>query len=127
MIKTEEELIWESYMGRNKKYISSEEIIINLDHHTEEDLEDGDLIERIRKYDTYDTTVVDLYDIDEDQWDYDEDRVDEYAETMKSDYTPVILHNNNGYWEIVDGTHRINALKGRGERYVKAYVAPINN
>ena len=64
MIKTEEELIWESYQGRNRKYISSDEIIINLDHHTEEDLEECDLIERIQKYDSYDTTSVDLDDLD---------------------------------------------------------------
>ena len=80
------------------------------------------LIERIRNYDIYKLINVDLYDIDEEQWEVDEDRVYGYVDSLDNNYTPVILHKILDWWEIIDGTHRINALKARGEKYVKAYV-----
>jgi hypothetical protein len=94
-------------------------------HHTYEDIEDGDLLQRIHKYAFWKLTEYNIDDLDLDEWSIDEDRVEEYVEKLKMnpDYPPVIIDNKSyGIPTIVDGTHRLNALAELGYKTVKAYV-----
>jgi len=96
-------------------YIMCEDI-----HHTPEDFFDGDLAERIEEYSEYRLVEIDLTSIDLDEWDICEDTVEDYMEEIKDNLDslpiPLISADNS----IIDGTHRLNALKQLG--YKKAFV-----
>ncbi len=106
-------------------------------HRNEEDFIDGDISERIGEYSKYKLELVNISDINIDEWEIDEDKVLEYEEEYKNrqDYPPIVIGDKdniscmvykNGKYvyqhTIIDGTHRVNALYNLGIDKVKAWV-----
>ena len=90
-------------------------------HGRPEDFDEGDLVHRINKFDTYEKTVMDISDLDLDEWQVDEDFVEELSKRIeKEGYHPIVYDPDEG--SIIDGTHRANALSLIGTTKIKAYV-----
>lgn len=90
-------------------------------HGRPEDFDEGDLVHRINKFDTYEKTVMDISDLDLDEWQVDEDFVEELSKRIeKEGYHPIVYDPDEG--SIIDGTHRANALNLIGKTKIKAYV-----
>ena len=90
-------------------------------HGRPEDFDEGDLIHRINKFDTYEKTVMDIDDLNLDEWEVDEDFVEELSKRIeKEGYYPIVYDPDDG--SIIDGTHRANALNLIGKTKIKAYV-----
>ena len=90
-------------------------------HGRPEDFDEGDLIHRINKFDTYEKTVMDIDDLNLDEWEVDEDFVEELSKRIeKEGYYPIVYDPDDG--SIIDGTHRANALNLIGKPKIKAYV-----
>src|SRR6056297_976929 len=90
-------------------------------HGRSEDVEDGDLNHRLSKFDTYEKKVIDINDVDLDEWEVDEDFVEELKTKIeKGGYEPIVFDPDEG--SIIDGTHRANALHQLGYTKIKAYV-----
>lgn len=91
-------------------------------HKSPIDFEEGDLTERILRYDGFKLRKIPLSKLDLDEWAINDDVVDEYVEYLKKnpDYPPIIV----GYRAntIIDGTHRANALVKAGHTQILAYV-----
>lgn len=98
---------------------------------------DGDLGERIERFSKYTLMLVNIDEIDIEEFDLDEDKVSEYEEEFKNrnDYPPIVLdgdkdissvrYKNGKYvtqYTIIDGTHRSNALNNLGVKKIKAWV-----
>jgi Mg2+ and Co2+ transporter CorA len=92
-------------------------------HHTPEDFYDGDLAERIEEYKEYELVEVDLTtnDIDLEEWASCEDTIEEYMEEIEEDIStlPICLINHHN--SIIDGVHRLYALKNLGHTKVLVY------
>lgn len=90
-------------------------------HGRPEDFDEGDLVHRINKFDTYEKTVMDIDDLNLDEWEVDEDFVEELSKRIeKEGYYPIVYDPDDG--SIIDGTHRANALSLIGKTKIKAYV-----
>ena len=90
-------------------------------HGRPDDLEEGDLVHRINKFDTYEKTIMDIDDLDLDEWEVDEDFVEELSKRIeKEGYQPIVYDPDDG--SIIDGIHRANALHTIGKTKIKAYV-----
>jgi len=90
-------------------------------HGRPEDFDEGDLVHRINKFDTYEKTVMDIDDLNLDEWEVDEDFVEELSKRIeKEGYHPIVYDPDDG--SIIDGTHRANALNLIGKTKIKAYV-----
>lgn len=91
-------------------------------HHTPEDFFDGDLGDRIEQYEEYIVKEVNISDIQNlDEFQLDEDLVEEYTEILKKNdtYPPIVLDEE---YNIIDGTHRANALNDLGKKKIIAFV-----
>jgi len=82
---------------------------------------DGDLGDRIEKYNTYvlKEVPIDLIDLEEFtlQDDISEEYAKEYEKTGK--YPPIVLTDD---YQIIDGNHRVNALYSLGIDEILAFV-----
>lgn len=114
---------FKQFLEYKEQIISSDELVemVRKMHHTIEDLDEGDLEDRIRKHDFYKLVDADATHIDADMWNSDEDLVDDYKNLIdkKPNYPPIILDSDN---TIIDGTHRAKALKSLGYKTIKAWV-----
>lgn len=90
-------------------------------HRNYEDFEDGDLGERLEMYDKYIVKVVDINKIDTEEFQLDDDLVDEYIDKYKKTNTYPLSVITSDY-NIIDGTHRLNALKTIGITKVLVFV-----
>ena len=98
-------------------------------HYKPSDFGEGDLADRIMYYGTYELKMIPIDSVKY-NFDMDEDMVDEYAKKIgnKGDYPPIVVEPEwNGTYEIVDGTHRTEALKQLGRQVVKAYVPVVGD
>lgn len=87
-------------------------------HRNEIDLEEGDLIDRLWKFDQYVLMWLPIASINLNEFYVDEDLVKEYA-LMTSKYPPIIFDGYND--SIIDGIHRANTADLNGNQYVLAY------
>lgn len=88
-------------------------------HRNEEDFWEGNIGDRIESYTSYKAMEVSLDIISTDEYYLDDDSVEEYIEKYKKigTYPPIVLGHFDTNWgyNIIDGTHRANALKQLGE------------
>lgn len=90
-------------------------------HHQAQDIDEGDLIERIERFDRYELVELPMSALDLREWYSDEDLVDEYADDCAHSEPPPIIFQPV-YETIVDGTHRANALARLGRTTIRAWV-----
>jgi hypothetical protein len=96
-----------------------------LHHKREEDFWEGNLGERIEKYPFYIVKEIPIEQIEMDEFEIDEDDVEEYVELFKklNSYPPIVLTKKQyGYYYIIDGAHRANALRELGLKSIISFV-----
>jgi len=96
-----------------------------LHHKRKEDFWEGDLGERIEKYPFYIVKEIPIEQIEMDEFQVDDDDVEEYVELFKklNSYPPIVLTKKQyGYYYIIDGTHRANALRELGLKSIICFV-----
>lgn len=89
------------------------------------DFWEGDLGDRIEKFPYYVVKEVSIQDIGMDEYQLDEDDVEEYIEMFnkRGSYPPIVLGKKSyGYYNIIDGTHRANALRLIGLKSIICFV-----
>jgi CO dehydrogenase/acetyl-CoA synthase beta subunit len=90
----------------------------------------GTLMPFLKQFDHFILKDISLYDIDLEQYELDTVKAKEYgAQYLKSEsYPPIVVTPQSGKYtyEMIDGTHRANALKSVGLKTVKAYVGQNN-
>ena len=95
-------------------------------HRNDDDFYDGDIGERIERFPKYIVKEVMIDKICMDEYELDNDYVDEYIEKYKEigTYPPIVLgyYDNNWGYDIIDGTHRANALKILGLKTIISFV-----
>jgi glutaredoxin len=87
--------------------------------------DDSDFWERCEKYDEFVLEFVDIDELNLDEWQLDNDKVEDYIELYKSTKKyPIIVigEQENGGYTIIDGLHRANTLNELGLKKIKAYV-----
>lgn len=91
-------------------------------HYYEDDFVEGDLLDRIYKYNFYTLKEIPISKIRLDEWEVEENRVKENIEEYKNNpnYPPIIYDLENN--KIIDGIHRANALARLKIPMIKAYV-----
>src|SRR6056297_2079255 len=112
--------IYEEYKIGDK--IPSHEILEYVtSFHDVEDFDDTDFYERIMIFDYFEFKILDIEEIDLDRFNFDEEIVDEYVEIFKETkkYAPPVLKDD---LEIIDGTHRLNALNKAEVNKVMCFV-----
>lgn len=92
-------------------------------HYRRQDFEDGDIRERIEKFDLYILKEIPLDQIEK-VWTYiDDDLVEEYMEEDSKTMPPIVLGEYwKGKYEIVDGGHRVETKREKEEETIFAYV-----
>ena len=90
-------------------------------HRNQDDFTDGDISTRIEKYKQYKVETVNIEDIDIKEFDLVDEYVEDYVEELKKKktYPPIVLAHN---YQIIDGTHRANALAELGYKKIVAFV-----
>lgn len=82
---------------------------------------DGNLGDRLDKFDNYILKRIPISDLDLDEWQKDEDDIENYKnlylDTKK--YPPIVVEDD---LSIIDGTHRANALNLAGEKFILAFI-----
>lgn len=99
--------------------------IQKLHYKRDYDFWEGDLGDRIEKYPYYIVKEVSIQDIGMDEYQLDEDDMVEYIEMFneKGSYPPIVLgKKSHGYYNIIDGTHRANALREIGLKSIICFV-----
>jgi hypothetical protein len=102
--------------------ILSEDIIYQYVQilHGNDDFIDGDLGERIEKYDNYQLVEVDIDKLNIDEYYLFDDLVDDYIEeyNKRVSYPPPVVTYN---YKLIDGNHRSNALNKIGFNKIKVF------
>jgi hypothetical protein len=113
---------FKQFLENQNQVISSDDLFdkVNSLHLKREDIDEGDLEDRIRKHDFYELMDVDANLINADMWNSDDDLVGAYEDyaRRKPDYPPIVLDDK---YTIIDGTHRTKALKNLGHKTIKAW------
>jgi hypothetical protein len=95
-------------------------------HRNEEDFYEGDIGERIERFPNYVVAKVPINKINMDEYYIDDDYVNEYVDKFKEtkSYPPIVLgyYDNNWGYDIIDGTHRANALRKLGLKSIICFV-----
>ena len=109
--------------------IVPEEYIYNYCQYLHDDYEgafvEGDLGDRIEEYGKYKLMEIPISEISLDEFDLDDWAVGDYKDKIKetNDYPPIVLDDKQyGKHRIIDGTHRINAIKELGLKTIKSWV-----
>lgn len=100
------------------------EALVEKIHRNKDDLyEDGDLLERINCVDQYELKTMEINLLNQNEWGFDDDLIEEYAKLPDETMPPIIVHEYSaGNYSIVDGIHRLNACIKKGYKTIKAYV-----
>jgi hypothetical protein len=100
-------------------------------HYAPEDLDDGDLGERIARFHTYVLQALPVSSIASGEWspngDAWDDAVEAFAERLKAGETPPPIIYDAVDRSIIDGTHRVAAAKLAGTKTIMAYVGLVEN
>jgi len=101
-------------------YLFIEYLVIQADKF-EDCFVEGDLGDRLEKYDNYKLEEISIDRLNLNEWYLDKDYVEEYKEKYlnNKDYPPIVVDSDYG---IIDGLHRVNALKESGLKKVLAFV-----
>jgi ParB-like nuclease domain len=109
--------------------IVPEEYIYNYIQYLHDDYEggfiDGDLGDRIEEFGKYKLMEIPLSEIDLEEFDLDDWAVGEYKEKtiQTNNYPPIVLEDRQNFkYRIIDGNHRINAIKELNYKTIKAWV-----
>jgi predicted nucleotidyltransferase len=87
------------------------------------DMEDTDIHDRVYKFNYFLLNKLNISDIDTDEFTIDDDTVNEYVKLLNendNNYPPIVYDSE--YNQIIDGTHRCQALIKKGIKTVWAYV-----
>ncbi len=101
------------------------EYIQKLHYKRKEDFWDGDLGERIEKFSHYVVKEISVEDINLEEYHLDTDDMEEYIEKYNelNSYPPIVLGKKEyGLYNVIDGTHRGNALKELGFNKIVCFV-----
>ena len=79
-------------------------------HHEPEDFDDGDLEERFQEYNKYNLILIDIDEIDVDEWHTNIEFVDTYMVEIEESIETMPIPVISDYYSIIDGTHRLNAM-----------------
>jgi hypothetical protein len=104
--------------------------IQKLHYKRDYDFWDGDLGERIEKFPYYVVQEIPIENIELDEYQTDEDDIEEYIEMFnkKGSYPLIVLGEKlYGNYNIIDGTHRANALKELGFNKIICFVGKKHN
>jgi hypothetical protein len=116
-----EELALDNSMS--SKIIPNEKVyqLVQKIHRNYDDFIDGDLGDRLDKYDYYELKYIDIDNINLEEWEVQDYLVDDIEDEMKNnnDYPPIVVSHK---MSIIDGIHRANALNNLGYKTIKAYV-----
>ncbi len=99
--------------------------IQKLHYKRDYDFWEGDLGERIEKFPYYVVKEIPVKDIEMDEYQLDDDDMEEYIEMFeeRGSYPPIVLGKKSyGYYNIIDGTHRANALRELGFDKIICFV-----
>jgi hypothetical protein len=89
-------------------------IMMRKIHPRTEDFSEGDLFERIKRFDMYTLQEISLCDIHRGRYDLDDSLIEEYAELAVNTQPPIILSEPFGdKRDVVDGNHRVEAQAKR--------------
>ena len=95
-------------------------------HRNEEDFDEGDISDRIYEFSEYEVAELPIEKISMNDYEIDDDKVEEYVEMYKKTktYPPIVLGYYDERWgyDIIDGTHRANALKNCGLKTIISFV-----
>jgi hypothetical protein len=94
-----------------------------VEHHSRpQDLDDGDLRNRLDRFTDYVRKTVPIASIWLDEFDLDEDRVADYEKRYRATgtYPPIVFDEVDG--SVIDGLHRVNALHLCGLVEIDAFV-----
>ena len=92
-------------------------------HRDNDDILEGDILERINCVDFYELMELPISFLDLDEWGKDDDLINEYTELDINSMPPIIVHEFSlDNYSIVDGVHRLNACHKKGLKTIKAYV-----
>lgn len=106
------------------KRISANEIYdwVVKNHYNKGDLVEGNLSDRIFKYNYYVLQDLSMDKIDVEEWNSHDETVEKYKQLyLKTKDYPSIVYDSIDE-SIIDGTHRARALKELGIKIIKAYV-----
>lgn len=90
-------------------------------HHTPEDLGEGDLSDRVWAFEYYTLKSIPVNSLPLDQWNVFDDLVADYTAELANSPAPPIVYDPINH-SIIDGTHRANAQKAAGLENILAYV-----
>lgn len=93
-------------------------------HHRPTDLDEGDLLHRLDRFTHYRLVQMPLASLDLDEWATDSDRVTDYAH-QTTVAPPIVVDPLDA--SIIDGTHRAQAARERGDTHLWAYVGASPN
>jgi hypothetical protein len=96
-------------------------------HRNEDDFYDGDISDRIENFSKYQVAEIPINSINMDEYSLDDDYVEEYMgkyKEMGGKYPPIVLGYYDSRWgyDIIDGTHRANALRDLGVKSIICFV-----
>jgi hypothetical protein len=94
--------------------------VVQRIHRNDDDFVDGDIGERLEKFDEYEVKMLKISTIDLDEWDVQPDLVEEFANLSKETAFPIVYDIVDK--SIIDGIHRANAAHMRGETEIVALV-----
>jgi hypothetical protein len=103
-------------------------ILMEDGHHTLEDFEYGDIIYRISSFYSYKLGELDISILDYKKYSFFEGKVLKIMKEIKEDdlnYPPILYDPINK--TIIDGVHRIRALKRLGFKKIKAYIGELDS
>ena len=92
-------------------------------HYSERDFDEGDIIERIEKFSTYELREINVKDLEDPCHYIDEDLIQEYMQKSINEMPPLILgyYRDNSFMTI-DGGHRTAILKELNKQKALAFV-----
>jgi len=96
--------------------------------HDQDSYDDTDFEERVNQFEKFILKMINIDDLDLDEFQLDDSKVDEYIEDYKSEngeYPAIVVGEDlgNGYkYGIIDGLHRANAFDKMGITKIRSYV-----
>jgi hypothetical protein len=95
-------------------------------HRNVEDFHDGDISDRIERFQKYIVADIPIDKINMDEYQLDDEYLNDYIEMYKKSgkYPPIVLgyYDNRWGYDIIDGTHRANALRELGFKSIISFV-----
>lgn len=97
--------------------------IVQKIHASPQDFDEGDLMDRLYKFDMYQLQELPLDTLDAFQWSSADWMVDEYA-ALSTQAPPIVYDPKQK--SIIDGTHRALAAIAKGQTHILAYVGVLS-